>query len=111
MPNRGEVWIANLDPPIGHEQGRTRPVLIVSTDKFNNGPATILIVVPITTTNRKVPFHVEVYPPEGGLQSVSYLLCDHVRSISKDRLKNKIGEVTDDTIKAVAQRLKILMEL
>lgn len=104
--------MADLEPVKGHEQGRTRPVLIISNDVFNNGPATLVIIVPITKRNRKIPFHVELKPPEGGLAYTSYILCDHIRAISKkDRLIRKLGAVTQNTIDKMSDRLKILMDL
>jgi len=76
MPARGEVWFADLEPVKGHEQGAQRPVLIFSVDAFNNGPATLVIIIPLTTKNRKIPFHVEINPPEGGIDRTSYIMCD-----------------------------------
>ena len=51
---RGEVWDMNLDPVIGHEQAGARPALVVSVDLFNEGPAELIVVAPITRTARKV---------------------------------------------------------
>ncbi|HYN21742.1 MAG TPA: type II toxin-antitoxin system PemK/MazF family toxin, partial [Thermoanaerobaculia bacterium] len=48
-PGRGEVWLASLDPVRGHEQAGTRPVLIVSEDLFNRGPAELIIALPVTS--------------------------------------------------------------
>src|SRR3954470_784767 len=63
-PARGEVWMADLDPTVGHEQGRRRPVLIVSHDRLNRGPAGLVVAVPITGTARGIATHVPVTPPE-----------------------------------------------
>jgi mRNA interferase MazF len=104
--------MANLNPVRGHEQAGDRPVLIVSTDLFNHGPADMVIIVPITRTGRGIPIHVAVDPPEGGLSARSYLLCDGVRAISRDRLGARPwGRVSDETMNAVADRLRILLEL
>ena len=75
-PKRGEVWVADLDPVRGHEQAGRRPVLIVSVDSFNAGPAQLVYVVPLTRTDRGVPLHVAIAPPEGGLRAPSVILCD-----------------------------------
>jgi mRNA interferase MazF len=64
---RGEVWLADLNPTRGHEQAGKRPVAVVSEDRLNNGPAGLVIVLPITSTIRPIPSHVVVAPPEGGL--------------------------------------------
>ena len=57
-PARGEVWLADLNPVRGHEQAGRRPVLVVSEDLFNRGPAGLAIVLPMTSTLRGIPSHV-----------------------------------------------------
>jgi mRNA interferase MazF len=110
-PLRGEVWLADLDPTRGHEQAGKRPVLVVSEDLFNRGPAGLVIVLPITSTVRPIPTHVPIDPPEGGLKVKSAILCDAVRSISKDRFVVCWGSVQGTTLAAVSDRLRILMRL
>ncbi len=66
-PSRGEVWDINLDPTLGHELAGDRPALILSVEIFNEGPADLVVVIPITRTERKVCWRVPVKPPEGGL--------------------------------------------
>lgn len=111
-PSRGEIWTADLNPTRGHEQAGRRPVLIVSTDTFNHGPANLVFVVPLTRTNRGIPFHVPVDPPEGGLKTRSYILCDAMRSVAKQRLgKQAWGVVSSQTIAQVEYRLQVLLDL
>ena len=71
-----------------------RPAMVLSVDKFNHGPADLLIVVPITKTNRAIPTHVMVPAGEAGLTFESYIKCEDLRSISKDRLVRHMGDVT-----------------
>jgi mRNA interferase MazF len=112
QPNRGEIWSANLNPTRGHEQAGERPVLIVSTDLFNHGPADLVFVLPITRTDRGIPFHIAVNPPEGGLTSRSFILCDALRSISRDRLgSHPWGQVSPQTLTKVEDILRLLLEL
>ena len=85
-PQRGEVWLADLDPTFGHEQGGRRPVLVVSVDPFNAGLSGLVVVLPITSRVRPLPLHVPVNPPEGGLRQPSAILCDAIRSIDRRRL-------------------------
>lgn len=108
---RGEVWLADLDPSRGHEQAGKRPVLVVSDDLFNRGPAGMVIVLPVTSRVRPIPVHVAVQPPEGGLRVESAILCDAVRSISKERLLKPWGLVTAATLAAVEDRLRLLLRL
>jgi mRNA interferase MazF len=110
-PVRGDIWLADLNPVRSHEQAGRRPVLVISVDRFNQSRAELVVVVPITSTLRSIPFHVVVRPPEGGLTGNSALLCEAVRSISKDRLLNRWGSVSPSTMAEVEDRLRILMGL
>jgi mRNA interferase MazF len=108
---RGDIWLADLNPVRGHEQAGRRPVLVVSVDAFNQSRAALVVVIPITSTLRPIPFHVVVQPPEGGLTNPSALLCEAVRSISKDRLVTRWGAVSTGTMSQVEDRLRILLRL
>ena len=108
---RGDIWLADLNPVRGHEQAGRRPVLVVSVDAFNQSRADLVVVIPITSTLRPIPFHVVVQPPEGGLTNPSALLCEAVRSISKDRLVTRWGTVSPATMSQVEDRLRILLRL
>jgi mRNA interferase MazF len=110
-PSRGEVWDLNLDPTIGHEQAGSRPALILSVDIFNEGPADLVVVIPITRTERKIRWHVPIKPPEGGLVSGSFIQCENVRSVSKRRVKRLRGRVADSTMQQVEDRIRILLGL
>ncbi len=110
-PARGEVWLADLNPTRGHEQAGRRPVLVVSEDLFNRGPAGLVIVLPMTSTIRNVPSHVPLSPPEGGVKNRTAILCDSVRSVSVERLVVPWGTVNRPTMVAVEDRLHILLGL
>jgi mRNA interferase MazF len=110
-PARGEIWLADLDPTRGHEQAGRRPVLVVSEDLFNRGPADLVIVLPVTSTVRPIPSHVRLSPPEGGLKRASAVLCDAIRSISKQRLVRRSGGVAPATMGLVEDALRILLRL
>ena len=111
-PNRGEIWYADLDPIKGHEQAGKRPVLILSANSFNHGPATLVIVAPLTRTERRLPIHVEVNPPEGGIKQRSFIMCEAVRSITKDRLlAGPWGTVSHQTVTKVVDIIAILLEV
>lgn len=90
-PSRGDIWMVNLDPVVGHERAGTRPALIISVDELNHGPADLVTVLPITTTERDLASRVRVPKDQGGLWEISYIKCEEVRTISKDRLLRKMG--------------------
>jgi mRNA interferase MazF len=110
-PSRGEVRLIQLDPVRGHEQGGTRPGVVVTTDPFNHGPAELHVILPITRTNRRIRWHIEVRSPEGGLRETSYIKCEDIRSVARDRFLERWGTVSDQTLDAIVDRLRLLLEL
>lgn len=110
-PSRGDVWWVNLSPSRGHEQAGERPALVVSVDRFNKGPAGLIVVAPMTTTERNIPLHIPVLRPEANMDRTSYIQCDQPRCISRQRLSRKIGTVSDETMEKVDDRLRILLGL
>jgi mRNA interferase MazF len=110
-PARGEVWLVDLGATRGHEQAGRRPALVVSVDLFNQGPAGLVVVIPITSKAKGIPFHVEIRPPDGGLRGVSFVKCEDVRSVSRERLGERLGAVSGATLEQVEDRLRILLDL
>ncbi|HEX2482449.1 MAG TPA: type II toxin-antitoxin system PemK/MazF family toxin [Methylomirabilota bacterium] len=87
MPDRGEIWLADLDPRRGTEPGKTRPVLIVQSQALLDAGHPSTLVVPLTTTlvEDAEPLRVRV-PPLGRLRRESDLLIDQLRAIDNRRL-------------------------
>lgn len=110
-PIRGEIWLAELDPTRGHEQGGRRPCLVISNDALNEGPAGLVVVLPITSKDKRIRFHVPLHPPEGGVKTTSFIKPEDIRSISKERLIKRMGAVSPATRKTLADRLRALLDL
>lgn len=110
-PLRGDIWLIDLNPSRGHEQAGRRPGLVVSVDLFNEGPAGLVVVIPVTTREKGIPWHVAIHPPEGGVTKRSFVKCEDLRSVSKERLVRRLGRVTEKTLDAVEERLRILLAL
>jgi len=108
---RGEVYIGDPGPVVGHEQEGRRPVLVVSIQAMNQSAARLAITVPLTTTDRGSELHVRIDPPEGGLKRVSFAMPEMVRSTSLDRLGRRIGLASPDTVEVVSKRAGILIGL
>ncbi len=111
-PARGEVWTVNLNPIMGHEQAGQRPALVVSNDTFNRGPADLVMVIPLTSKGHPNALHIPLIPPEGGLSAPSMILCEQMRTVSKERFKGSAwGRVSVATMREVDDRLRILLDL
>ncbi|TAJ06969.1 MAG: type II toxin-antitoxin system PemK/MazF family toxin [Nitrospirae bacterium] len=89
MPNRGEVWLANLDPRHGTEPGKMRPVLIVQAQALIDAEHPSTLIVPLTTNlvDDAEPLRIRL-APSGRLRRSSDLLIDQLRAIDNRRLSN-----------------------
>jgi mRNA interferase MazF len=114
-PRRGEVYLAELGTGMGHEQQGRRPVVVLTTDGYNAGPAGLLMVCPFTTKiakARPIPHHVRVDPPIGGIKVPSVILCDQLRCISRQRLDGLAWGVLDQaTLAQVETAIRVLLVL
>ncbi len=110
-PQRGEIWLADLDPTKGREQAGKRPVLVISVSAFNHSKAELVVILPITSTLRGIPWHVHLAAPEGGLKNESDIMCEAIRSVSKARLVKRWGSVNPHTMAEIEDRLRILLNL
>lgn len=110
-PLRGEIWNVDFDPVRGHEQGMRRPALIVSANTFNAGPAELVTVIALTSKDKRIPLHVPIRSPEGGLKVNSFVLTEQIRTVSKERLFKRIGAVSDATLSKVEEMMRMLLDL
>ncbi len=108
--NKGEIWMVKLDPTVGREQAKTRPCLIISSNRFNQGLSELAIVIPLTSKQRHIPLHIPVEPLLSGLSIKSYLMCEQIRSVSTKRLGNLCGKVDEDTLNKVEYIIKMLLD-
>ena len=87
---RGDIWLASLDPTVGSEIQKTRPVLVVSPDDLNRY-LRLVTIVPLTSGSRPAPFRLPIdFADRSGL-----LLLEQMRSVDKRRLVKHLGEVDD----------------
>ncbi len=111
QPSRGEIWRVDLNPTRGREQNGVRPCLVLSVDKFNHGPADLVVILPITSKNKRIPSHVHVQQGEGGTREDSYIKCEEVRCISKDRLLDCWGTVDFAIMQKVEYHVRFILGL
>lgn len=110
-PRRGEVWHAYLDPVVGREQAGRRPVLVITEDVFNAGPSELVVVLPITSRLREIPSHVVIQGGVSGLDRPCAIMCEAVRSLSRQRLRKPIGRVPTETLAMVTRVMRVLLGL
>lgn len=107
-----EIWIADLNPRMGTETGKIRPVLIVQTDLLNKEhPSTVICPI---TTNVKLDseiLRVHLKKSKFGLKEDCDIMIDQVRAIDNKRLMKRVGEVDSDTVDKVRENLKIVLDL
>ena len=108
-----EIWIADLNPQIGTEPGKTRPVLVVQTDLLNKLPHPSTIVCPITTNVEKEADILRVHLKKGiaNLHEDCDIMIDQIRAIDNKRLVKKVGLLPSDLIKTVKENIIIILDL
>lgn len=107
-----EIWIADLNPRIGTETGKVRPVLIIQTDLLNSDhPSTL--VCPITTNVQYESEILRVHLKKGmaKLKEDCDIMIDQIRSIDNKRLQKKIGSIPEEQEDKVKENLKIILDL
>ena len=100
--NRGEIWLADLNPTRGSEQAGIRPVLVFQNNMLSRFTSTVL-AIPFTTNLRRasLPSCVQISKGEGGLARHSVVLCHQLRVLDKARLQRKLGTVTQETLSEI----------
>ena len=108
-----EIWIADLNPQIGTEPGKTRPVLIVQTNLLNKIPHPSTIVCPITTNVNKDSEILRVHLKKGtaNLNQACDIMIDQIRAIDNKRLTKRIGILPDKLIDIVKENIQIVLDL
>ena len=107
-----EIWIADLNPTIGTEPGKIRPVMVVQTDLLNkHHPSSI--ICPITTNIQKESEVLRVHLKKGacGLNEPCDIMIDQTRAIDNKRLIKKIGAAPPEIILKIRANLKIIFDL
>ena len=97
---RGEIWLVNLDPTIGSEIKKTRPCVIVSPPELNQYLRTVMMA-PMTSKGFAAPFRVPV--THAGTKGL--IVLDQLRSVDKQRLVEKLGQVSAKTLGTVLRTL------
>jgi len=112
-PVRGMIVEVDLDPVMGHEQGRSRPCVVVQNDAGNRF-SSMTIVVPLTDAThlrRPSAIYILAKKGDGGLRKDSILLSDQIRAVDLVRVRRVIGILSPQTMRAVDRALAISLGL
>lgn len=112
-PKRGEVWLLNLDPTIGAEIKKTRPVVVVSSNSIGRLP--LKVIVPLTEWNDAFAtsrWHVRIDPDRNnGIRKISAADAFQIRSLSLNRFVKRLGALDAVQLEEIVQAVAIVVEL
>ncbi len=109
---RGDVFLADLSPVVGSEQGGTRPVLILQNDVGNRfSPTVIVAAITAQIQKAKLPTHIEIKANTYGFERNSVILLEQIRTIDKQRLTDRITHLDEEVMKKVNDAVQISLGL
>ena len=109
---RGDIYYADLRPVVGSEQGGIRPVLIVQNDVGNRHSPTIICAAITSKMNKaKLPTHIELSAGKYDMVKDSVILLEQLRTIDKQRLKDKVCHLDNQILDKIDRALEISLEL
>jgi len=112
MIRRGEIYFAQLNPVQGSEQGGCRPVLIVQNDIGNTySPTTIVLAITSQIDKARLPTHVTLSKNESGLERDSIILAEQLRTIDKNRLKDKVTVLSEMQMRKIERAMAVSIGL
>ena len=107
-----EIWIADLNPQVGTEPGKTRPVLVIQTNLLNDIGHSSTLICPITTKLNKKSSILRVFVDNGvaNINKKSDIMIDQIRAIDNSRLLSRIGKLSKKEIDEVVTNLQIVLD-
>lgn len=108
-----DVWLADLNPRMGTEPGKTRPVIVVQTNLLNQVPHPSTLICPITSkiSGKSDILRVHLESGSAGLRQECDILIDQLRAIDNRRLVKKLGVLPASAIYSSRENLKIVLDL
>jgi mRNA interferase MazF len=107
IPERGDIWWVALDPTLGSEIRKTRPCVVMSVRVLNERRRTV-IVIPLSSSPKASP---PILIPISCDGRPAVAVSDQLRAVSKERLRSRLGVVTQDEMAALEDGLKQIMQL
>ena len=108
---RGDIYYADLRPVVGSEQGGVRPVLVIQNDTGNRHSPTVIVAAITSKMNKaKLPTHVELSAKTCQIVKDSVILLEQLRTIDKQRLKDKVCHLDEGVLEQVNRALRVSLE-
>ena len=105
---RGDIFYADLSPVVGSEQGGLRPVLIIQNDIGNRySPTVIAAAITSRMGKNRLPTHIDIHADRVGLAKDSVVLLEQIRTLDKQRLKERMGHLDDQTMQTVNSAIAV----
>ena len=102
IPSQGDIIEVSFNPTLGHEPKKTRPALVVSTDKFNLA-SSLTVVLPITSIDNKYPLHIKI---TSDVEIDGYVCVEQLRLLNLSCRRYKtIGALSKDDMAEVLERI------
>lgn len=112
MVKRGDIYYADLSPVVGSEQGGMRPVLVVQNNVGNHySPTVIVAAITAKIQKGKMPTHVEISAEKHGIERDSVVLLEQIRTIDKQRLREKVTHLDYATMEKINEAMEISLGL
>ncbi|MCI8418269.1 MAG: type II toxin-antitoxin system PemK/MazF family toxin [Lachnospiraceae bacterium] len=109
---RGDIFYADLRPVVGSEQGGIRPVLVVQNDTGNRHSPTVIVAAITSKMNKaKLPTHIELSTRQCNIVKDSVILLEQLRTIDKQRLKDKVCHLDEQLLARVDRGLRVSLDL
>ena len=109
---RGDIYYADLRPVVGSEQGGVRPVLVIQNETGNRHRPTVIVAAITSKMNKaKLPTHVELSARQCQIVRDSVILLEQLRTIDKQRLKDKVCHLDESILARVNEALRVSLEL
>lgn len=112
LPKRGEIYLVNFDPTVDAEIRKTRPAMVLQNDVANEySPITIVAAITSKFDERLYPTEVLITASDSGLAQDSVVLLNQIRSIDRQRLIRRLGNVSDTVMESVDRAIQISLGL
>lgn len=112
FPRRGEIYLVDFDPIVGHEIQKTRPAVVIQNDVSNqHSPITIVAAISSRFSDPPFPREVVIEPEESGLHKRSAVIVNQIRSVDRLRLQERLGRLSRPSMERVDEAIKISLGL